>query len=217
MTTTTPATKSVTPATKPATKSAGAATPVKKVSVKKVVAAPVVVDVKEEAETDASEAKDDTKSAEQALLDSSAELFAKIQQMGAAITSMKTDFRALEKRWVRELKTAQKASKRKRPVGDRPPSGFAKPGPISDTLAEFIGVEKGTDIARIEVTKLITKYIKDNKLQGEKDGRDIFPDEKLKSLLNIDPATNTEQLGFFNIQKHMSQHFPKKAAAVAAA
>ena len=67
------------------------------------------------------------------------------------------------------------------------------------------------------MTKLITKYIKDNKLQGEKDGRDIFPDEKLKSLLNIDPATNTEQLGFFNIQKHMSQHVPKKAAAVAAA
>ena len=53
MTTTPPATKSVTPATNPATKSAGAATPVKKVSVKKVVAAPVVVDVKEEAETDA--------------------------------------------------------------------------------------------------------------------------------------------------------------------
>ena len=206
-----PPKKTSTPATKtPATKTAAA--PKKVAAPKKTEASPkpVVVPEVQKAPAEETPIEEENKSIEQELLETSAALFTKLQQMGSAIVTMKTEFRALEKRWVRELKAAQKSSKTKRPPSNNPPSGFAKAGPISDELAEFIGVEKGTEIARVDVTKLITKYVKENNLQGEKDGREIYPDDKLKKLLDYDPSKSTKQLGYFNIQKYMCRHFPKK-------
>lgn len=139
----------------------------------------------------------------------------KLQQLSTVISSLKTEFRALEKKATRELKTAAKAShKRKRKTGNRSPSGFVKPTLISDELASFLGKTKGTEMARTEVTREINAYIRANQLQDKSNGRRINADSKLSSLLKL---ASGEELTYFNLQRYMSPHFAKTSVAALAA
>ena len=136
---------------------------------------------------------------------------AKLQQLGTLISTLKTEFRSLEKKASRELKTAAKASsKRKRKTGNRSPSGFVKPTLISDELATFLGKTKGTEMARTEVTREINAYIRANQLQDKTNGRRINADSKLSSLLKL---ASGEELTYFNLQRYMSPHFAKSGVA----
>jgi len=134
--------------------------------------------------------------------------------MGTMLTAIKTEYRALEKKWVKEIKQSQKAAKKKRKVGNRAPSGFVKAARISDELAAFLGVDKGVEMARTDVTKEITAYVKAHSLQDKDNGRQINPDAKLKKLLHLGAD---DVLSYFNLQKFMSPHFEKKSDQVAAA
>lgn len=172
------------------------------------VAAPVAAPV-----VDATAAAPQTESAdaETPLADQSVEFLAKLQQLGALISSLKTEYRSLEKKWTREVKTAQKqSSKRKRKAGNRAPSGFVKPTKISDELASFLGKDKGTEMARTDVTREINTYIRAHKLQDKENGRKINPDTKLAALLKL---KKTDELTYFNLQKYMSPHFAKAIKA----
>jgi upstream activation factor subunit UAF30 len=145
--------------------------------------------------------------AEAPLAEQSVEFLAKLQQLGVLISSLKAEYRTLEKKWTREIKTAQKqSSKRKRKAGNRAPSGFVKPTKISDELASFLGKEKGTEMARTDVTREINTYIRAHKLQDKDNGRKINPDTKLATLLKL---KKTDELTYFNLQKYMSPHFAK--------
>ena len=144
------------------------------------------------------------------LTEKSVEFVAKLQQLGVMLSSLKTEYRLLEKQWSRELKSAQKvSSKRKRKAGNRAPSGFVKPTKISDELALFLGKDKGSEMARTEVTRDINKYIRTNSLQDKENGRKINPDTKLATLLKL---KKTDELTYFNLQRYMSPHFAKAAA-----
>lgn len=141
------------------------------------------------------------------LAEQSVEFMAKLQQLSVAISSLKTEYRALEKKWSRELKSAQKqTNKRKRNGKNRAPSGFVKPTKISDELASFLGKDKGSEMARTDVTREINTYIRANKLQDASNGRKINPDKKLATLLKL---KTTDELTYFNLQKYMSPHFAK--------
>jgi chromatin remodeling complex protein RSC6 len=145
--------------------------------------------------------------AEAPLAEQSVEFLAKLQQLSLMISTLKTEYRALEKKWSREVKSAQKASsKRKRKAGNRAPSGFVKPTKISDELASFLGKDKGTEMARTEVTRDINKYIRTHNLQDKENGRKINPDTKLAALLKL---KKTDELTYFNLQRYMSPHFAK--------
>lgn len=153
--------------------------------------------------TDATVAAD----TEAPLAEQSVEFLAKLQQLGTLINSIKSEYKALEKKWSREVKTAQKqSSKRKRKAGNRAPSGFVKPTKISDELASFLGKEKGAEMARTDVTREINTYIRAHKLQDSTNGRKINPDKKLAALLKL---KTTDELTYFNLQKYMSPHFAK--------
>jgi len=137
----------------------------------------------------------------------STEFMSKLNQLSAMIATLKTEYRNLEKKWSRELKTAQKtSSKKKRKTGNRAPSGFVKPARISNELATFLGKEKGTEMARTDVTREINNYIRSHGLQDKVNGRKIIPDAKLKSLLKL---KDTDELTYFNLQRYMSPHFTK--------
>ncbi len=169
-----------------------------------VEAAPVVV---ETATTTTSGDAAPTTDAEAPLAEQSVEFLAKLQQLGTLINSIKSEYKALEKKWSREVKTAQKqSSKRKRKAGNRAPSGFVKPTKISDELASFLGKEKGSEMARTDVTREINTYIRAHKLQDSTNGRKINPDKKLAALLKL---KTTDELTYFNLQKYMSPHFAK--------
>jgi upstream activation factor subunit UAF30 len=153
--------------------------------------------------------------AEAPLAEQSVEFLAKLQQLGVLISSLKAEYRTLEKKWTREVKTAQKqSSKRKRKAGNRAPSGFVKPTKISDELASFLGKEKGTEMARTDVTREINTYIRAHKLQDKDNGRKINPDSKLAALLKL---KKTDELTYFNLQKYMSPHFAKATKVEATA
>ena len=181
-------------------------TPVEVVEVKATNA--VVADAPKEADVEQSVAED------------FGLFMSKMQGLSSQFSALRNEFRALEKKAMRELKNARKKSaQRQRKSGNRSPSGFVKPTLITDELANFLGKDKGSEMARTEVTREINKYIRAHKLQDPENGRKINPDSKLEKLLKIPKG---EVLTYFNLQRYMSPHFPKKtpeqiAAAAAAA
>ena len=137
---------------------------------------------------------------------------AKIQQAVSLLSTLRQDFRQLERKTMRELKACEKASsKRRRRATTRAPSGFVKPTRISDELATFLGKESGTQMARTEVTREINAYIREHKLQDKSNGRKINADKKLSSLLSL---SKDDELTYFNLQKFMSRHFAKAGKPV---
>ena len=115
----------------------------------------------------------------------------------------------LEKRVAKDQKVLQKRvnGKRKRTNTSSSPSGFSKPGPVSDELRTFLKLPDGELIARTEVTKRINAYCKEHGLQGKDDKRVLKPDKTLKTLLRLG---KNDELTFFNLQKYMKVHFPNK-------
>jgi upstream activation factor subunit UAF30 len=138
----------------------------------------------------------------------------KLQTLSSGLSTLRSDFRTLERHVAREMRAAQKISKRKRKSGNRAPSGFVKPTLISKELANFLGKPVGTEWARTEVTREINAYIRTHSLQDKENGRKINPDTKLRSLLQL---KKDEELTYFNLQKYMSPHFAKATPAVAVA
>ena len=144
------------------------------------------------------------------------EFGAKLQQMSSLFASMKSDYKVLDRTFARELKIAQKSSKKRRtPSANRQPSGFVKPTLISPELAAFLGRSAGVEMARTEVSREINAYIRDKGLQDKENGRKIHPDANLSKLLAVGDA---DELTYFNIQRFMKHHFIKAdVAAVATA
>jgi len=159
-------------------------------------------------------APEDVVDGEAPIAEQSVEFQAKLQQISVVISSLKAEYRALEKKWARELKAAQKqSSKRKRKAGNRAPSGFVKPTRISDELAKFLEKPVGSEMARTEVTRDINTYIRSHNLQDKENGRKINPDSKLAALLKL---KKTDELTYFNLQRYMSPHFAKAVKDVVA-
>ena len=128
----------------------------------------------------------------------------------ALVKSLTSRVAKLEKRVQRDRKVMDKKMKgRAKRVVDpnKPPSGFAKPGPVSSELAKFLDLGKDELIARTEVTKRITKYCQARNLQKAEDKRTIHADKGLKDLLRLKKG---DELTFFNLQKYMKVHFPNK-------
>ena len=133
-------------------------------------------------------------------------LLAQLSAVRSQLTSVTTQVRTLAKRAEREVKLAQKNGKKKRKTGNRSPSGFVKPTKISLELSKFLGKDKGTEMARTQVTREINGYIRKHSLQDPKNGRRILADSKLKKLLKL---TDKDELTYFNLQRYMSPHFAK--------
>ena len=144
-----------------------------------------------------------------------AEYSSKLQALTALVSVVKNDYKSLEKLVSKELKAAQKAShKRKVGSGNRAPSGFVKPTLISDELADFLGKDKGSLLARTAVSKEINVYIRAHSLQDKDNGRKINADAKLSKLLKLQKG---DELTYFNLQKYMKHHFIKTVAPSATA
>jgi chromatin remodeling complex protein RSC6 len=178
------------------------------------VAAPVVSEVAAPVVSEVAAPVDTEVTTEASITELSLDFNAKLQQLGSLISTLKSEYRTLEKRFQREIKASQKLnSRRKRKTTNRAPSGFVKPTRISDELASFLGKEKGVEMARTAVTRDINTYIRANNLQDKENGRKINPDAKLASLLKLEKS---DVLTYFNLQRYMSQHFAKSVKAVEA-
>merc|ERR1711871_95491 len=142
------------------------------------------------------------------------DVLSQLRTLRSQLTAVTSQVLALSKRSERELKAAQKLSRKKRKNGaGRTPSGFVKPTAISEELCAFLGKDKGTEMARTEVTREINSYIRAHKLQDPKNGRKILPDKKLTKLLKL---KKEDELTYFNLQRYMSHHFTKSSSAKSA-
>ena len=86
-------------------------------------------------------------------------------------------------------------------------SGFNKTVKISEELAKFCNITTEQQVNRVDITRMICSYIKENKLQFEQDKRQIVPDEKLRKLLAL--TENDENVTYYSIQKLVQPHIFK--------
>jgi chromatin remodeling complex protein RSC6 len=142
----------------------------------------------------------------------------RLQDLRTLQNTLVADFKKLHKNVQRHMKDAGKKNKRKKVTQlngqKRAPSGFAKATEISTELCSFLGKPQGTEMARTEVTKYLTQYIKQHELQDKSNRRKILPDAPLQKLLNV---KKDDEVTYFNLQKYMKVHFPKSIASIAAA
>lgn len=85
-------------------------------------------------------------------------------------------------------------------------TGLTKPFPVTESLCTFVGVPKGTKLARAQVTKHLHHYIEHHGLKDIDNGQYIVPDDTLKKLLSCSEHED-EKLTFFGMQKRMNKHF----------
>ena len=138
-------------------------------------------------------------------------IITELQQWRSNITAMIANVRSLQRAVEKEVKNSNRRSKKNSNKPKREPSGFAKPTEISHELCDFLAKPYGTEMARTEVTKYLTQYIKQHNLQEPADKRKIKPDNKLSKLLGCGSA---DEVTYFNLQKWMKPHF---AAATSSA
>ena len=133
-------------------------------------------------------------------------IYVQLHQFRTSISAMLVDLRRAGKVIQKEYRVnSRKGYRRRQTMSKRAPSGFAKPTMISNELCDFLGKPYGTEMARTEVTKYLTKYIKSNNLQAKNDKRYILPDGPLAELLKV---KNEDEVTYFNLQKWMKPHFP---------
>jgi len=153
-------------------------------------------------------------------VDITAQFTSLVEAVNAARTAINTihsNMKKLEKQIPRELKKASKGGRRRRaapadgsaPV-EKKPSVFTIPTQISDALATFLGLPKGSLISRAEVTTRVCKYATE---KGLMEKQVIKPDATLRKLLNVNES---DTLRILNLQKYLSSHYPLSVAAKAA-
>lgn len=188
------------------------------VSVQEVVA-PESVSVQEDVAPESVAVQEDVASTQPTELETLFSNYnAQLSELRALEASLISNFKKLQKATMRHLKELSKKNKKRKLTESqkkaRAPSGFAKPTVISPELCKFLGMKSGTEMARTEVTKHLTTYIKNNSLQDQENKRKIIPDEKLRKLLGV---TKNDEVTYFNLQKYMKVHFPLSKANLALA
>jgi chromatin remodeling complex protein RSC6 len=140
-------------------------------------------------------------------------LLEKVVALSSHVKSVQLSLKLLIKEFDKQKKIIDKVQKKK-DKAKKTPSGFAKPCKISDELCSFIGVDKGTEMSRTEITRHINSYVKQHNLNNPENRREFFPDKKLKTILAVKEG---EKVTYFILQRLIAHHFPPSAAKLAAA
>jgi chromatin remodeling complex protein RSC6 len=127
-------------------------------------------------------------------------------QLSELARQQETRIRQLERMIT---KFEKEAGKRKRRVGGsgakkgETPKGFKKEYLVSDSLCAFLGLDKGSQMTRLDIVSRVRQYANDNGLKDPRNGRIILPDAKLTKLFSV---PKDEQLTIFNIQRYITPH-----------
>jgi upstream activation factor subunit UAF30 len=141
-------------------------------------------------------------------------ILARIDELEMALLANKksAELAVIEVRILKKQVKKLKPQKNKKVVKlDRKPHGFAVPTLVSEELCLFMKVEPGSLVSRTNVTKKLTEYISEHKLQNPENKRQIIPDAVLSSLLG--ELAKDAYLTHFTIQKYMNHHFIKNVAS----
>jgi chromatin remodeling complex protein RSC6 len=142
-----------------------------------------------------------------------AEVNATLVEMKNAQANYQKSVKKLNHVYEMMLKKEQKQANK--PKKERKACGFAVAVPVSDLMCEFMEVEKGSLVARTDITKKLNAYIKANGLENPDNRQQILPDEKLWKILG-DCQKDGVVITHFNIQKYINGHFIGRNAKDAA-
>ena len=133
------------------------------------------------------------------------------QDVQLLMKTLHLNLKVLQKEVLKEQKDSKKKSDKKKSDKKRLPTGFAKPSPISNSLAEFLNLPTGSELARTDVTSKVIAYIKEKNLQNPENKKQILLDEPLNKLLQ---PSEGDIITFFNLQTHLKKHFLPSVAPV---
>jgi len=135
-----------------------------------------------------------------------------LAEVNAQLNEMREQFATLDKKAKKlshaidlvvkkELKNVTKNKK------ERKPCGFAVSTKVTPEMSAFMGKPIGELISRIEITKYLNKYIKEQNLEHPDNKQIIVPDAKLWTILGED--ARDDRITHFTIQKYLNKHFVK--------
>jgi len=137
------------------------------------------------------------------------------------LKTIETDLKNVRILYKKEMKENSKKTKQKkvRKVGNTEPHGFVKEVRISDELAGFLKLPKGSLMARPKVTKAISMYVRENNLANPENKTIFKADSDLQKILG-EPRLlinkKKPELGYgysyFNLQSLLVEHFIKEKA-----
>ena len=172
-----------------------------------VVPAPVVVAVAPVAGAEVAAVE------EESVVANFAGLLTKFNALRTALNELAPEMKKMEKQVARLEKKAERRRRRKTGAdGEKkanPTTVFTKPVQITDELCVFLGLAKGTQISRSDVTRGLMKYAKEHSLT---DKQTIKPDATLRKLLGL---TEKDNLTILNLQKYLKGHYVKAVVPVA--
>lgn len=152
---------------------------------------------------------------EESVVASFATLLTKFTDLRSKLNELAPEMKKMEKQVARLEKKAEKRRRRKTGVdGEKkanPTSVFTVPVKITDDLCVFLGIPKGTQVSRSDVTRGVMRYAKEHSLT---DKQQIKPDATLRKLLAI---SESDELTILNLQKYLKTHYIKAVPVVVAA
>jgi chromatin remodeling complex protein RSC6 len=131
-------------------------------------------------------------------------LLSGVQKIKMDLLELTHEIKTVEKEVKKGMKAYDKLQKPKAKTGNRKPSGFAEPVRVSKELQTFMKLNEDDKVARTEVTKYLSSYIKEHKLKSPENGRVIVPNPELSALLG---AKEEDTITYFNLQRFMNKHF----------
>lgn len=148
----------------------------------------------------------------QALTESINSLETVLGELKSKISSATATLKTIEKQAARVIKKADRKRKSKAATAEgAAPANciFTKPVKISDELCSFLGVAKGTQVSRSQVTKGVMAYARSHNLM---DKQTIKADATLRKLLTLNEG---DALTILNLQRFLRRHYIKPAPVAA--
>ncbi len=200
-------------ASEPATPVAAAA-PATKKSTKAAAAAPVASETPAAApaaEVDARGADVVLGSLQESLRtlasDVSARLRAAVHEAQEALRAMKREMRDSKRRRKVDPATLSPED-RAAWEARRKNNAFLKPRLLTDELCTFMGLPSKSQRSQTDVTKYVSKYVREHNCFDPTFKRRILPDAKLAKLLRV---KDKDEVSYLNLQSFLKVHYVKTA------
>jgi hypothetical protein len=132
-----------------------------------------------------------------------------IKSIREKFQTLNSNLKKLESAYRYDIKKVRKHKQKRN--GPHTPTGFAKPQPVPDKLAKFIGVKSGTELTGPTITSKVWTQLKERGLTYEKDKRVFRTDKEVSELFNVPSSVNKSQdhrdkkgFNFCNLQTYIA-------------
>ena len=139
--------------------------------------------------------------------DVSARLRAAVHEAQEAVRAMKREMRDSKRRRKVDPATLS-PEERAAWEARRKNNAFLKPRLLTDELCTFMGLPSKSQRSQTDVTKYVSKYVREHNCFDPTFKRRILPDAKLAKLLRV---KDKDEVSYLNLQSFLKVHYVKTA------